>query len=82
MKSKPIFTAVPAATLPQMITVEELARTLGMSKRTVWRLLSYGQIPQPIRVGGCTRWRLDEVQRWIDMGCPATNNSSHTLADR
>lgn len=62
--------------LPQMITVNELAATLGMSKRTIWRLLASGQIPEPVRVGGGTRWRLDEIRNWIDQGCPTNANSA------
>ena len=61
-------------TAPKLITIDELASMLGMSKRTVWRLLSAGQIPEPIRLGGCTRWRLDLVRQWIDSGCPAADN--------
>lgn len=73
--NKPVLMQTPpTANLPQMITVDDLADALGMSKRTVWRLLSCGRIPEPIRVGGSTRWRLDEIRRWIDSGCPATNN--------
>lgn len=64
---------VPAV---QLITTEELAEILGMSKRTIWRLLSAGQIPQPVRIGRSTRWRRDEVQRWIDSGCPVAKNAS------
>jgi excisionase family DNA binding protein len=59
---------------PQLISAEELSAMLGMSKRTVWRLLSAGQIPQPVRIGRSTRWRLDEVRRWIDLGCPGADN--------
>lgn len=58
----------------KLISVQELSSMLGMSKRTVWRLLSAGQVPQPVRIGRNTRWRLDQVCQWIDSGCPAANN--------
>ncbi|MBX3412419.1 MAG: helix-turn-helix domain-containing protein [Pirellulales bacterium] len=53
-----------------MITVDELATILGLSKRTIWRLLSAGEIPKPIRLGGSTRWVLAEIEAWIAAGCP------------
>jgi len=53
-----------------MITIDELATILGMSKRTVWRLLAAEEIPEPIRLGGSTRWPLAEVEGWIAAGCP------------
>lgn len=56
--------------LPRMITIDELATILGMSKRTVWRLLAAEEIPEPIRLGGSTRWPLAEVESWIAAGCP------------
>lgn len=64
--------------LPQMITVNELATTLGMSKRTIWRLLASGRIPEPVRVGGGTRWRLDVIRNWIDQGCPIKGNPANS----
>lgn len=53
-----------------LITADEFAGMLNVSTRTLWRLLSKGELPEPIRIGGSTRWRLDEVQRWINDGCP------------
>ena len=43
---------------------------LGISKRTLWRLLSSKQIPEPIRIGGNVRWLLQNVEQWIERGCP------------
>ena len=59
-----------------LITAAELARLMHISQRTVWRLVSAGRIIPPIRIGGNTRWRLDEVERWIADGCPPSAESS------
>ncbi len=56
---------------PLLIQAEELARMLGVSTRTLWRLLSAGRLPRPVRFGGNTRWRLAEVKAWIARGCPS-----------
>ncbi|AMV40262.1 helix-turn-helix transcriptional regulator [Planctomyces sp. SH-PL62] len=56
-------------TAPQLISAEELAGLLGISERTLWRLLSARQLPQPLRLGRNTRWRSDEIRRWIEAGC-------------
>jgi len=53
----------------RLIAADELARLLDVSTRTVWRLLSAGQLVQPVRLGGSVRWRLDEVRQWINNGC-------------
>jgi excisionase family DNA binding protein len=56
-----------------LASAEELATILKVSERTVWRLLSAGKLPRPIRFGGNVRWRMDDVQRWIANGCPPAN---------
>lgn len=53
-----------------LITAEELAPMLNVSERTLWRLLSAGKLPEPVRLGRLTRWSLDRVKEWIVEGCP------------
>jgi predicted DNA-binding transcriptional regulator AlpA len=55
---------------PLLITAMELGQLLQVSTRTLWRLRSAGELPQPVRLGGAVRWRLDEVRKWIADGCP------------
>jgi excisionase family DNA binding protein len=54
---------------PLLITAAETARLLSISTRTLWRLLSAGRVPRPVRLGGAVRWRLAEVQTWTAEGC-------------
>ena len=56
-------------TSAQLINAEQFAKILGVSRRTLWRLLSAGKLIPPVRIGGGTRWRIDDVRRWIDDGC-------------
>jgi excisionase family DNA binding protein len=58
---------------PLLITAKKLAQLLGVSTRTLWRLRSAGQLPEPMRLGGAVRWRVDEVQEWIAGGCQGTS---------
>jgi excisionase family DNA binding protein len=53
-----------------LIPAEKVAEILGISKRTLWRLLSAGKLPEPIRLGSVVRWNKDELQDWIEEGCP------------
>ncbi len=62
------------AVKPILITAADFARMMQISVRTLWRLCSAGQLIQPIRIGGNTRWRLDEVRQWIADDCPPTND--------
>lgn len=55
---------------PSLLTAQQLAKLLQVSTRTIWRLRSAGQLPQPIELGGSIRWNRDAVHRWINAGCP------------
>lgn len=57
----------PAA---ELINAKEFARILAVSERTLYRLKSTGELPEPINLGGSVRWRLAEIKRWISEGCP------------
>jgi predicted DNA-binding transcriptional regulator AlpA len=47
---------------------------VSISTRTLWRLVSTKRFPEPLHVGGSTRWRLADVERWIDEGCTDFRN--------
>lgn len=53
-----------------LIPAEKVAELLGISKRTLWRLLSSGKLPEPVRLGSLVRWNRVELQHWIEEGCP------------
>jgi excisionase family DNA binding protein len=57
-----------------LLSAAEVAALLNISTRTLWRLLSARQVPEPIRLGGSVRWRREEVETWIARGCPETAN--------
>jgi predicted DNA-binding transcriptional regulator AlpA len=54
-----------------LIGAADLGSLLGVGKSTIWSWHSSGRIPQPVRIGGTTRWREDEIRRWVDAGCPS-----------
>ncbi len=53
-----------------LLTVEGVAHLLQISDRSVRRLVAAGRIIPPVRLGGCVRWRADELRTWIASGCP------------
>ncbi len=58
----------------QFMKVDELARLLNVSSRTVWRKLSAGEIIKPIRLGKIIRWSRREVDLWVSLGCSKPTN--------
>lgn len=56
-----------------LLDVTEVARLLSVSKNTIWKLRSTGDLPAPIRLGKLARWRRDEIEAWVRAGCPLNN---------
>jgi excisionase family DNA binding protein len=72
------FFPLPGDEEPRLMTAAEVARLLQISTRTLWRLLSCGRIPAPLRFGGNVRWRQEEVLRWIEQRCPEKDSTAPT----
>jgi predicted DNA-binding transcriptional regulator AlpA len=64
---------------PIMMTADELAETLCISKRQVWRLKSKGDIPKPVTIARSVRWRRADILQWIEAGCPSCSSLLNTL---
>jgi len=54
-----------------LMTINEVARLLNCSTRTVYRLNDAGRMPRPVRLGALVRWNRSEIEQWIADGCPA-----------
>jgi len=61
-----------ALTLPvvnseqRWLSYAELAKRLGVSKRTIRRDVDDGNLPQPIRIRGCVRFDWLEVLKYLE----------------
>ena len=53
-----------------LLSASELAVLLGVARCTVWTWHASGKIPMPVKIGGTTRWRRAEVERWLEVGAP------------
>ena len=54
----------------ELLNVGGLARALKISVRQVWKMLSRGDLPAPIKLGRSVRWRSVEIAQWLDAGAP------------
>jgi len=57
-------------THPTLLTVKDVAKMLTVSVRTVWTWRDMGRLPAPVRIGRCVRWRRQDIEKWIEQGCP------------
>ena len=52
--------------LKRLLTVKEVAAMLSMGVTTVWCQTRNGNLPQPIKIGGATRWRKADIDALIE----------------
>ena len=51
---------------PILINVRATAQVLGISQRKVWDMAAKGQLPKPVHLGGSTRWRIAELNAYVE----------------
>jgi predicted DNA-binding transcriptional regulator AlpA len=44
-----------------LVTADEAARLLRIGRSTFWENVRKNILPQPVKIGGATRWRLAEL---------------------
>ncbi len=55
---------------PLLIDSRQVGELLNLSTRTVWRLLSAGKLPKPVKIGRSVRWSRSDLETWIANCCP------------
>jgi len=61
---------VPTAA-PSVVDIKSASNKLGVSCRSWRRLVDAGLAPQPVRLGRRVLWRVDELDAWLEAGCPS-----------
>jgi predicted DNA-binding transcriptional regulator AlpA len=57
-------------TLALLVSAQTAAQLCGRSEASWWRDHAAARIPAPIKLGGRTLWRSQDLQAWIEAGCP------------
>jgi predicted DNA-binding transcriptional regulator AlpA len=50
-----------------LVTAAEAAALLSMGKSTFWREVAKGNLPDPVKMGGLTRWRVADLLRCVEL---------------
>ena len=50
----------------RLLTVREVAKTFSVADSSVWRWVNERVLPEPIKIGGRTRWVEDEILTVIE----------------
>ncbi len=62
---------IMADTVPRIaLSADEVAEMLSISRAHVWKLLSSGRLPRPVRLGRSVRWSRTTLEAWMEAGAP------------
>lgn len=50
----------------KMLRVVQVAEQMGISTRTVWRLVASRQLTKPAKIGRCSRWHQKDVDDYLN----------------
>lgn len=43
---------------------KHLSQRYEVARATVWRWVREGRFPSPVKINGCTRWKLSDIEAW------------------
>ena len=52
------------------LTAREVGQLLGCSERHIRRMRSAGKLPRPVKIGGAVRYKRNDIEKWLELGCP------------
>lgn len=53
----------------KMLKIKQVEKLVSISESTVYKLVKQGLFPEQVRISTrCVRWRLSEVQEWMQLG--------------
>jgi excisionase family DNA binding protein len=55
-----------------LLTVEQAAAVLSLSRRTLWRLTKDGKLPA-VRYGRAVRYWIEDLKKWVEQQREASN---------
>ena len=59
-----------------LVTAEKAAEMLSIGKSTFWREVGNNNLPAPVKIGSLTRWRLADLQRWVERLTPENSGGA------
>jgi len=52
-----------------LVSCKTLAKMLSISPRTAWRLRSAGKLPKTVSVGSSIRWKMSDIELFLQCNC-------------
>ncbi len=50
----------------QLLTVKDVAQFIGFNVDWIYKKITKGEFPKPIKLGKSSRWVFSDIQEWIN----------------
>ena len=70
VKLTDVLSAPPTESSAALWDVGQVAVVLRCSRRHIYRMSDAGRMPRPRKLNSLVRWSREEIERWIEQGCP------------
>ena len=54
---------------PLLISAQDAARLIGVSRSKWYQLFNEGRTPLPIKIDRRSLWRVSDLKTWVESGC-------------
>ena len=65
----------------QVLSARALSKLLQTSVRSIWRYRSSGHLPKPVKISGAIRWKLSDIELFLQCNCDMQRFNAEKGAD-
>lgn len=63
MKESETYQSPPSS--DRLLRLQDVTGMVGLSRSTVYEMVSANEFPRPVKIGRSSLWRLSAIQKWI-----------------
>jgi len=50
----------------KLLTLNDVVQIVGFKKSTIYKFIKSKNFPKPVKIGYSSRWRLSDIQKWME----------------
>jgi len=50
----------------KLLTIKQVSEIVGFKISTIYKFISKNDFPAPIKIGRSSRWKIHDIQKWIE----------------
>lgn len=50
----------------KLLTLKEVVDLVSFKRSTIYKFISQGSFPKPLKIGRSSRWKLSDIKEWME----------------